>query len=126
MTITLFKINTTDFSDNIIEGSYQVSKADVYKTYEDANGATHRRFIRTKISGKFQMFFRTLQDYQAFVTAIETNKSATTFAVPVSLYDNYGGTLITTNAFIDFRSTIALDGTLSEYMETIEVTVEDR
>lgn len=126
MTITLFKINNTDFSGNIVDGSYQVSKANVYKTYEDANGATHRRFIRTKISGKFQMFFRTLQEYQAFVTAIDTNKSATTFAVPVSLYDNYGGTLITTNAFIDFKPTIALDGTMSEYMETYEVSIEER
>ena len=124
--ITLFKVNNTDFSDNIIEGSYQISKADIYKTYEDANGATHRRFIRTKISGKMQMFFRTLQDFQTFVTTLETNKSATTFAIPVSLYDNYGGSLITTNAFIDFRPTIALDGTMSEYMETIEVTIEER
>lgn len=124
--MTLFKISTTDYTDYILADSYQVSKTDVYKTYEDANGATHRRFIRTKVSGKFKMFFRTMLEYQNFVSAIETNKSATNFSVPISAYDNYGGTLCTVNAFIDFTPTIALDGTMTEYMETIDVTIEER
>ncbi|MBR4406081.1 MAG: hypothetical protein IKT30_06875 [Bacteroidaceae bacterium] len=126
MNMTLFKISTTDYTDYILADSYQVSKTDVYKTYEDANGATHRRFIRTKVSGKFKMFFRTMLEYQNFVSAIETNKSATNFSVPISAYDNYGGTLCTVNAFIDFTPTIALDGTMTEYMETIDVTIEER
>lgn len=126
MATTLFKVNTTDYSDHIVADSYQVRQSDVYKTYEDANGATHRRFIRTKISGKFKIFFRQMTDYASFISTLDTNRSATNYSIPVSVYDNYSGTLKTINAFIDFKPTITLDATLNEYMEPIEITIEER
>ena len=126
MATTLFKVNTTDYSANIIADSYQVKQGDVYKTYEDANGNTHRRFIRKKVTGKFKMFFRTLTDFNSFISTIATYQSTTNFSVPVTVYDNYGGTALTINAFVDLNPTITLDGTMSEYMETFEVTIEER
>ena len=126
MATILFKIGTTDVSDNIVRGSYVVNRIDVYKTYEDANGATHRRFIRKKMSGKLQMFFKYMEDYEDFVALLEDNKSASTFAVNCTLYDNYSGELFTVAAFIDFEPTITQDAGLREYMQVLDITVEER
>ena len=126
MATSLFKISTTDCSDNVVRGSYQVNRIDIYKTYEDANGATHRRFIRKKMTGTFQMFFKLMKDYSDFVELIEDNKSATTYAVPCTLYDNYSGDVYTVNAFIDFQPTITQDAGLREYMQVLDITIEER
>ena len=126
MATSLFMISTTDCSDNVVRGSYMVNRIDVYKTYEDANGATHRRFIRKKMTGKLQMFFKYIEDYADFVELIETNKSATTFAVPCTLYDNLSGDVYTVNAFIDFQPTITQDAGLREYMQVLDITIEER
>lgn len=126
MATSLFKIGATDCSDNVVRGSYNVNRIDVYKTYEDANGATHRRFIRKKITGTMQMFFKYMEDYADFVELIEDNKSVTTFAVTCTLYDNYSGELFTVNAFIDFQPTITQDAGLREYMQVLDITIEER
>lgn len=126
MATSLFKIGTTDVSDNIVRGSYMVNRIDVYKTYEDANGAAHRRFIRKKVSGTFQMFFKYMEDYADFVELLETNKNASTFAVGCTMYDNYSGELFTIDAFIDFEPTITQDATLREYMQILDITIEER
>jgi len=126
MATSLFKIGTTDVSDNIVRGSYKVNRIEVYKTYEDANGATHRRFIRQKMSGTLQMFFKYMEDYADFIELIEDNKSATTYAVTCTLYDNYSGELYSVNAFIDFQPTITQDAGLREYMQVLDITIEER
>ena len=126
MATSLFKIGTTDCSDNVVRGSYKVNRTNVYKTYEDANGATHRRFIREKMSGTFQMFFKLMKDYSDFIELIEDNKSATTYAVNCTLYDNYSGEAYTVNAFIDFQPTITQDAGLREYMQVLDITIEER
>lgn len=103
-----------------------VNRIDVYKTYEDANNATHRRFLRKKVSGTFQMFFKYMEDYADFVELIEDNRNASTFAVGCTAYDNYTGELYTIDAFIDFTPTITQDAGLREYMQVLDITIEER
>lgn len=123
---TLLKIGTTDVSSYIVADTYSVYNQPVYKVYEDANGVTHKRFIRNKISGSFDMFFRSLTDYTNFVTLIGTNTSATDFSVTCTVYDTKRSAAYTIYAFIDFKPTIALDGTLSEYMKVLNIELEER
>ena len=120
------KIGTTDVSSYIVADTYSVYNQPVYKVYEDANGVTHKRFIRNKISGSFDMFFRSLTDYTNFVTLIGTNTSATDFSVTCTVYDTKRSAAYTIYAFIDFKPTIALDGTLSEYMKVLNIELEER
>ena len=126
MATTLIKIGNTDCSDNVVRGSYKVNRIDVYKTYEDANGATHRRYIRKKMSGTLQMFFKFMSDYEDFIELIDANKSATTYAVACTLYDNLSSDVYTVNAFIDFQPTITQDAGLREYMQVLDITIEER
>ena len=125
-TTVLLKIGTTDVSSHIVADTYSVYNQPVYKEYEDANGVTHKRFIRDKIKGSFDMFFRTITDYTTFMTLISTNTSATNFSVGCTVYDTKRSDAYTINAFMEFNPTIALDGTLTEYMKVLNVELEER
>lgn len=122
----LLKINTTDVTGNIVQNTYKVNKKPVYKTYEDANGVTHRRHIRDKIEGEFQMVFSDLADYATFKALIDTNVSATNYSVPVTAYDNMSGNTYTVNAFIDYSNTVMQSASLKEYIKVIDVKLEER
>lgn len=122
----LLKVNTTDVTEHIVQNTYSVNKLPVYKTYEDANGATHRRHIRDKMSGSFQMMFSDITDYTTFKGLIDTNTSATNFSVPVTAYDNMSGNTYTINAFIDYKNTVMQSASLKEYMKVIDVKIEER
>lgn len=122
----LLKVNTTDVTGHIVQNTYMVNKLPVYKTYQDANGATHRRHIRDKLQGKFQMVFSDLSDYATFKALIDANTSATNFSVPVTAYDNLSGNHYTVNAFIDYEPTVMQSASLKEYMKVIDVKIEER
>ena len=122
----LLKINTTDVTGNIVQNTYTVNKLPVYKEYEDANGVTHRRYIRDKIRGKFKMVFSDVDDYEAFKALVDTNTSATNFSIPVTAYDNMTGNQYTVNAFLDYEPTIKQSVSLKEYYEVIDVKIEER
>ena len=122
----LFKVNTTDYTGNVVQNTYAVNKLPVYKEYEDANGETHRRFIRNKVQGSFQMVFKDVEDYAAFQAILETNRSATNFTVPCTVYDNISGTQVTINAFLDYKLTVMQTAGLKEYMKVFDVTIEER
>lgn len=122
----LLKIGNTNVSDNIVADSYSVYNQPVYKAYEDANGVTHKRFIRDKIEGSFEMFFRTMRGYTDFMDLINTNTSSSDFSVLCTVYDTKRSDVYTINAFIEFEPTITLDGTLNEYMKVLKIKLEER
>lgn len=122
----LLKINTTDITGRIVQNSYTVNRLPVYKTYEDANGATHRRHIRDKVQGEFKMVFSDLADYESFKALVDANTSAINYSIPVTAYDNLSGNYYTVNAFIDYTPTIKQQLNLQEYVEVIDVKIEER
>ncbi len=122
----LFKISTTDLTGNVVQNTWDVNNLPVYKEYKDANEETHRRFLRNKISGTFQMVFKDLTDYATFKSLLDTNRSASNFTVPCTVYDNMSGTQVTINAFIDYKLGVRQTVGLAEYMEPFTVTIEER
>lgn len=122
----LFKVDTTDYTGNVVQNTWNVNKLPVYKTYKDANEETHRRFLRNKISGKFQMVFSSISDYASFKAVLEAKKSATNFTVPCTVYDNMSGSTVTINAFLDYDITVKQSAGLTEYIEPFEVKIEEK
>jgi hypothetical protein len=122
----LFKIGSTDVTGHVVQNTYKVNNVPIYKSYEDANGETHRRFIRKKYKGTLKMVFKDLEEYAAFRALIDANLSATNYSVLVTLYDNLTGNQDTVNAFIDYEPTVKQMAGLEEYMEVIDVTIEER
>ena len=122
----LFKVNTTDLTGHVVQNTYSVNNLPVYKEYKDADEETHRRFLRNKLRGTFQMAFKDVADYAAFKTLLDTNRSATNFTIPCTLYDNISGNYITANCFIDYKLTVMQSTSLKEFMNVFDVTVEER
>lgn len=122
----LFKIGTTDVTGHVVQNTWKVNNLPVYKDYEDANGVTHKRYIRNKFQGTCQMVFSDLADYATFKSLVDTNTSASNFSVAVTLYDNLTGTTSSVNAFIDYEPTVMQTSGLKEYMKVFDVTIEER
>ena len=110
----------------MVQNTWKVNNLPVYKEYEDANGVTHKRFIRNRFKGTFQMVFKDLTDYATFKSLLETNRSASNFSVPVTVYDNISGTTSSINAFLDYEPTVMQTDGLKEYMKVFDVSLEER
>lgn len=76
MALNLFVVGSTDYTNNIINESYDVQKTDVFETWTDANYKIHRETIRTRIEGSFTMRFLSLASYQAFVSHMAQQKTS--------------------------------------------------
>lgn len=122
----LFKIGTTDLTGHVVQNTWKVNKLPVYKTYKDANEETHKRFLRDKVSGSFQLVFKDLAEYAAFNTLINSKRSASSFTVPCTVYDNISGTQISINAFLDYDLTVKQSAGLDEYIEPFDVKIEEQ
>ena len=121
----LFKIGSTDLTGNIVQNTYAVNNLPIYKEYKDANEQTHRRFLRNKMSGTFEMVFEDMTDYATFQSLLETNRSSTTNSVACTAYDNISGTALSINAFIDYKLTAKQTLDLKEYYKPFEVSIEE-
>lgn len=122
----LFKVNTTDLTGHVVQNTYSVNNLPVYKEYKDADEVTHKRFLRNKLQGTFQMAFKDLTDYASFKATLDNNRSATNFSIPCTLYDNISGTHITANCFIDYKLTVMQSTSLKEFMNVFDVAIEER
>lgn len=122
----LFKIGTTDLTGHVVQNTWKVNKLPVYKTYKDANEETHKRFLRNKVSGSFQLVFKDLTEYAAFNSLINSKRSASSFTVPCTVYDNISGTQISINAFLDYDLTVKQSAGLDEYIEPFDVKIEEQ
>lgn len=77
----LFKIKhkdqaiLTDFTKNILLPTYSVNKVPIYVTWEDQQFKEHRRLVRNKITGSFQMYFDTVEEFNQFIQIMDQNKN---------------------------------------------------
>lgn len=71
----LFILNNTNYSNNIINESFDVQKNNIYNEWVDGNYTTHKALLRTKITGSFNMRFRKLEEYQAFARMLEETRT---------------------------------------------------
>lgn len=120
----MFIINQTDYSAHVIAGSYKVNNVPVCSEWTDANGTTHRQKIRDKVSGTFDMWFRSLTDYNAFLATIATNMTSA-MTVPCTVEVNNANITKTSNFFIDHETVRNRDGAWDDYMERFTVTITE-
>ena len=59
------------FTDNVVGGSYAINSKDVFTSWTDANGITHREVIRQQVTGSFNLAFQTMDEYNDFVSYIQ-------------------------------------------------------
>ena len=122
-----FLVGSTDFSDNVIIGTYEVNRVPVYDEWEDAGRKIHRIKARDKVKGSFELFFRTLSEYQTFKTAINNNTSSTNLSVTVTATVNNTNTNVPDmDVYLDFSLVRDVDGTGNDMLQKIKVNIEER
>lgn len=122
--MAIFKINTTDYSGHVIAGSYEVNNEVITSDWVDASGVTHKQKIRDKVSGKFDMFFRTKTAYDTFLGVLSTNRTSGQ-TIPLTVEVNNTGTSHTGNFFVTHKTVRNRDGAWADYMERFTVTIEE-
>ena len=71
-TDTVLTINNIDFSDHVLAGTYDISDVPVYTEWTDANGRDHREVFRKRLQGSFDMYFKTVDEFEVFNSAYKT------------------------------------------------------
>lgn len=122
----LFKLNNVDYTAHIVADTYKINKQPVYETYEDAKGQTHNVKIRDKVKGTFDMFFKTMTEYNTFVSNFNAGRSLLTNAHAVTLKPNTSNSEGLYQCYLKYEPTRKLKGTYQEYMSVFTVTVEER
>lgn len=123
-----FSIGTTptSYANYILAGTYQVNNNPTYESYTDANTVEHRVLLRAnKVSGTFDMKFRTPAQYASFVNYITANRNASSGALYILLSVNNTNTVYAGWFYLTFEPVRNRDGKLQEYMETFTVTIEE-
>lgn len=122
----LFTINNKDYTNNIVAGSYKVNSSPTYEHYEDAKGRTHNIKIRDRVSGSFDLFFRTLDEFNAFVSDFENGRNAMNNYHSVYLKVNNKNVANVYDCFLTFTTSRGLKASMEDYMEKFTLTLEER
>lgn len=122
----LFKIGNTDYTNYIIDGTYDVNSEEINDTYTDASEVNHFIHLRNRVKGSLEMVFATQTEYSALVTAIASAKSQNTNSWTVTVTPN--NTL--TQANIDCRLTFApkreLTAAGTDIIRRMTINIEER
>lgn len=123
-----FKVNNNEYANHILAGTYDVAREPVYKEWIDANQKKHKKFMREgKIIGSFSMFFRTMNEYQAFISNINTKTSVNgDYVQGIVITDNKSGTVRNIDAWLTFRPIRNRDGKWNDYFDVFTVNIEER
>lgn len=125
MAEVMFKVGGTDYSQNVIAENYIVRSYDQFDAWTDANGREHRSVYRTQISGSFQMYFPTIEDFNSFCEDIRANKNNDT-SVRCSVFDSEANQTETGDFFVDFAPTRYADAKWDDRVASIKITIKER
>lgn len=125
MSLNLLKIGQIDYTNNILEGSFEVSKKDVVDSWTDANRVERRNIVRTRIEGQFKMKFLSLDAYNDFIANMVASKQREGF-YPCEIRCNNTQTVEPADLFIDFDTALRQNGSLQLTYEEFSVNVMER
>lgn len=122
----VFKIGENDYSGKVLMDTFNVNRIDVFTTWEDANGTTHRDIYRHKIQGQFDMMISKLSEYQAFINDIH-DQSTNGGYVPCKIaVNNYDVENVDADLFIEYTPVRSMNNNYTKGYLSFTVTVEER
>lgn len=122
---TMFMIDTTDYSHRVVAENYKISSKPEYELWTDANGREHRSRYRYRVSGTLEMKFLSINEYQDFITLLES-KQAADLTYPITIWDNRAEQEVEITAFIDFDATRYRDPAWADMVERLEITIREQ
>lgn len=120
------KINGIDFGRNVIAGTYSVNSEDEVFKWKDGDGHNREQLLRSRLVGSFDMFFKTMSEYNRFVNAIESSKRAnsSTYSAAV-LTDNISNVDKQSFFYFKFKPVRNRNASWSDVLERFSVSVEE-
>ena len=122
----VFKIGDHDYSGKVLMDTYNVNRIDVYTTWEDANGTTHRDIYRQKIQGQFDIMISKLSEYQAFINDIHEQVTNGGFIPCKVAVNNYDDENVDANLFVEYSPVRSMNNNYTKGYLSFTVTVEER
>lgn len=123
--MTIFKIGNNDYSNRVISGSYQMQNNPDYQSWIDGWGREHRYKNRDRISGKFNMWFPSIEEFNAF-NAVVAQNTLTDLTCMVTVFDNLSNSEKTINAFISYTPTRSRKPDWTDNTDKFSVTITER
>lgn len=105
--------------------NYNVNKADVYQDWTDGNWISHREIVRTRISGTVTLGFKTATDWNAFISLLNSTRTAAGY-FPVTVWVNNTGASESIDAFLDLAGTGKWDLANNRFWRVITISVTQR
>lgn len=121
--MSLFKVGTFDCTPFIVFGTYKINTQDMYQSWTDANGITHRVVYRSKTSGQFDVRFMHRADFDMFMSKLASVKVDGYF--PVTLYTPANGEQLK-NVFIQIDPAVLELWSAGYGVDKFSVKVEER
>ena len=125
--MAMLLINGVDYSAHVIAGSYSVTTEPVGVNWTD--GFKVNRFEyqgRERVSGSFDMFFRTMAEYNAFLTDLDAVYSLGFYTLTVKLNNMAPPNDSATGNFkFKFSPVRNIDGLRQDYIQRFTVTIEE-
>lgn len=124
--MTILNINGIDYSSNVIVGTYKVNDIDVYESWTDGWGQEHRRILRQRASGSFNMQFRSPDEYASFCQHIKNSKTDSGYVPCYLAINNLGiNSMKSAQMYFNFEPTRSRLGDYRHDMGVISVEVSE-
>ena len=121
----LLKIGNTDVTGWTDKQNFQMNREDVYDSWTDGNGITHRNISRTRFKGKAAIGFSKAADFSVFCALIE-NERQTDGYFTVTAYVNNTGMTETFQAYIDISATAKWDWVNGRQWQVMTLVITQR
>lgn len=122
----VFKIGDKDYTNNVIMDTYDVNQIDIFTSWEDANGITHRDVYRRKIKGQFDMQISKLSEYQGFINDIQTYSNSGNFLSCVLAVNNLNTENVAADCFIEYTPIRTMNNDYTKGYLSFTVKIEER
>ena len=122
----VFAIGTNDYSAKVLMDTYSVNQIDIYTSWEDANGRTHRDVYRKKLSGEFEMMISNASEYQAFVQDVQSHMQNGGYVTCKVAVNNLNTENVQADLFIDYTPIRTMNNNYTKGYLSFTVTIEER
>lgn len=124
--MTLLSVNGHDYTKNIVVPSWSVSDTEVFKTWTDALGTSHRDVLRTKVIGQFNFKSRGTDDadFASFIDDLAAVRTAAN-AYTITVYMDNTATTKTIDAYVTFTPAMTRVGGGPVYVDAFAVRIEE-
>lgn len=123
-TDTVFVVNNVDFSDHVLAGTFEVGDIPIYTEWTDANGRDHREVYRKRLQGSFDMFFRTVTEFEEFNLAYKTARRESGLTT-IMIMNNSNNQVEQKEVYIEFSPIRNRRDDWEDYYEQFTVDVKE-